>query len=205
MISRRDYVSKPIEQSELFNAIARACGHDDLVPEAVDITDDTLDDGGHEELDEAANDALESLLGELGEIVPSEPLEDTDVQQSADAEAARHEGAAETTPLFDEEALDQLRGAIGDDVFHQMLKLVPGESARLLSDIQWALGKGDLSTAQQHAHSLRGMASNYAAARIAALAREIQDETPTLEAARDKIRNLERAIEETQEWVENCA
>ena len=81
-----DYVSKPIEPTALFKAIARACGHDDVVPEAV----------------------------------------------------------------------DQLLGAIGDEIFQKALGLLPGESERLLADIQWALRKGDLSTARQHAHSLKG-------------------------------------------------
>jgi signal transduction histidine kinase/DNA-binding NarL/FixJ family response regulator len=81
-----DYVSKPIEPTALFKAIARACGHEDVVPEAV----------------------------------------------------------------------DQLLGAIGDEIFQKALGLLPGESERLLADIQWALRKGDLSTARQHAHSLKG-------------------------------------------------
>lgn len=86
-----------------------------------------------------------------------------------------------------------------------MLKLVPGESARLLSDIQWALGKGDLSTARQYAHSLRGMAGNYAATRIAAVAGEFDFETQTLDAAKEKTTALEQAIEETRHWIEESA
>ena len=86
-----------------------------------------------------------------------------------------------------------------------MLKLVPGESARLLSDIQWALGTGDLSTARQYAHSLKGMAGNYAAARIAAAAREFDLETQTLDAAKEKTAALEQAIDETRQWIEQSA
>jgi hypothetical protein len=41
----------------------------------------------------------------------------------------------------------------------------------------------DLSTAQQYADSLEGMASNYAATRIAAVAREFEFETQTLNVA----------------------
>ncbi len=82
-----------------------------------------------------------------------------------------------------------------------MLKLVPGESDRLLSEIQWALGKGDLSTARQYAHSLKGMAGNYAATRIAAAAHAFEIEALTLDAARKKTSGLERVIEETQQWL----
>ncbi len=199
-----DYVSKPIEQAELFKAIARACGQGDVVPEAVTV-DDIPDGGGHEELDAAATDALQSLLDDLGDITPPGAPEDEEAQPSEDAESVCHEGDAETVPLFDEEALDQLRGAIGDEVFHQMLKLVPGESERLLSDIQRALGEGDLATARQYAHSLKGMASNYAATRIAAVAREFEFEAQTLDAAREKTASVERAIEETQQWLDKSA
>ena len=86
-----------------------------------------------------------------------------------------------------------------------MLKLVPGESARLLSDIQWALGKGDLTTARQYAHSLKGMAGNYAATRIAAVAREFDFETQSLDAAKEKTAALEQVIVETRQWIEESA
>ncbi len=86
-----------------------------------------------------------------------------------------------------------------------MLKLVPGESERLLSDIQRALGRGDLATARQHAHSLKGMASNYAATRIATVARELEFEAQTLDAAWEKTASVERAIEETQQWLDKSA
>ncbi len=199
-----DYVSKPLEPAALFEAIARPCGHGDVVPEAVTV-DDIPDGGGHEELDAAATEALRSLLDGLGDIALSGAPEDEAAQPNLEAETSDRTFDTETVPLFDEEALDQLRGAMGGEVFHQMLKLVPGESARLLSDIQWALGKGDLPTARQYAHSLRGMAGNYAATRIAAVAGEFDFETQTLDAAKEKTTALEQAIEETRHWIEESA
>ena len=224
-----DYVSKPLEPAALFEAIARACGRGDVVPEAVtvdDIPDGSgpdgggpdgggpdgggpdgggPDGGGHEELNAAATHALRSLLDGLGDIALSGAPEDEGAQPGLEAETSGGTFDTETVPLFDEEALDQLRGAMGHEVFHQMLKLVPGESVRLLSDIQWAMGKGDLSTARQYAHSLRGMAGNYAATRIAAVAREFDFETQTLDAAKEKTTALEQAIEETRQWIEESA
>ncbi len=155
-----------------------------MVPEAV-TGDDIPDGGGHEELDAAATDALQSLLDGLGDIALSGAPEDEEAQPKLADETSGGTFDTETIPLFDEEALDQLRSAIGDEVYLQMLKLVPGESTRLLSDIQWALGAGDLSTARRYAHDLMGMAGNY--------------------AARKKSAGLERAIEETQRWLEKSA
>ncbi len=159
----------------------------------------------HEELDATATDALQSLLGGLGDIAPSGAPEDGEAQPKLADETSGGAFDTETVPLFDEEALDPLRGAMGGEVFHQMLKLVPGESARLLSDIQWVLGKGDLTTARQYAHSLEGMAGNYAATRIAAAAREFDFETQSLDAAKEKSAALEQVIEETRQWIEESA
>jgi CheY-like chemotaxis protein/HPt (histidine-containing phosphotransfer) domain-containing protein len=199
-----DYVSKPIDQAELFRAIARACGRGEVVPEDPPV-DDLPVGGGPEEFETATSDAQQSLPDELGDIAPAEALRDEEAKPSADAGPASHEGAAETVPLIDEEALAQLRVAMGDGFFQKMLNLVPGETEKLLGDIQWALCKGDLATARRHAHSLKGVASNCAATRIAALAHQFQDDMPTLEEARDKIPNLERAIEETQQWLDKSA
>ncbi len=200
-----DYVSKPIEPKALFEAIARVCGHGEPAPEARDMADIVPDGGGNEEPDHAAADALQSLLDDLGDMAPSTAPTDTPTPASPEDEASDNTHDAEAVPLFDEEALDQLRSSIGEEVFQKILDLVPGESARLLSDIQWALGKGDLSTARQYVHSLKGMAGNYAATRIAAVAREFECEAQTLDAARKKSASLERVIEETQQWLEDSA
>ncbi len=200
-----DYVSKPIEPTTLFEAIARTCGHGNVVPEARDTVDDNPDRGGHEELDAAATEVGQALLGASEQMMPCGAPEVEEARPELEDENLGNTFDAEAVPLFDEEVLDQLRGAIGYEVFQRMLILVPGESERLLSDIQWALGKGDLTTARQYAHSLKGMAGNYAATRIATVAREFEIEAQTLDAAREKTAGLERAIEETQQWLEKFA
>lgn len=119
-----DYGSKPIDQVELFKAIARACGHGDVVPEAVDTVDGILDDGGHEELDAAATGTLRSLLDGLGDITPSGVPEDEEAQLELEGETSGGTFDTEAVPLYDEKALDRQRDAIGDEVYHQMLQLV---------------------------------------------------------------------------------
>ncbi len=83
-VGMNDYVSKPIEPAALFAAIARACGQGVVVPEAVATADDGHAGGDHEELDTAATDALQSVLGELGEITPSGAPGDEEAQPSPD-------------------------------------------------------------------------------------------------------------------------
>ena len=75
------------------------------------------DGGGHEELDAAATDALQSLLDSLGEITPSGVPGDEEAQPKLADETSGGAFDTETVPLFDEEALDPLRGAMGAKFF----------------------------------------------------------------------------------------
>ncbi len=104
-------------------------------------------------------------------------------------------------PLFDEEALGRLREALGQDDLGQMLQAVPGESERLLNAIQNALTAGDLEAARRFAHSLKGMAGNFAASRIEAVARMIEVKTNSIGTAEAETANLERAIRQTEIWL----
>ncbi len=72
-----DYISKPIEPKALFEAIARVCGHGEPAPGARDLMDIVPDGGSNEELDDAATDALQSLLEDLEGIAPSGVPSDT--------------------------------------------------------------------------------------------------------------------------------
>ena len=149
-----------------------------------------LDDCGNEEPNPAAADALQSLMEDLEDMAPSGVQSGTPKQAPAGA-----------VPLFDAEALDQLRSTIGAEAFQRLLNLVPKDSAKLLNYIQRAISAGDLPAARRYAHSLQGMAGNFAATRIAAVARELEVEVQTLDAARETSAHLERAIEETQQWI----
>jgi HPt (histidine-containing phosphotransfer) domain-containing protein len=70
---------------------------------------------------------------------------------------------------------------------------------------QDALTKGDLDDARKAAHDLKGMAGNFCATRIAAIAKVIETESPTIGAAACEIENLELAIEQTQQWIQKSA
>jgi CheY-like chemotaxis protein/HPt (histidine-containing phosphotransfer) domain-containing protein len=188
-----DYVSKPIEPTALFQAIARVCGYCGPEPVESEMVDATPGGEGHAEPDPAADDALQSLLEDLENRTPSGCSNDL-TPESAEL--------AKIVPLFDTEAQDQLRVAMGAEAFGKMLGTVTGESEKLLHDIQRALGVNDLPAARRSAHTLMGMASNCAATRIAAVARELEVEVQTLAAAHEKTVTLKLAIEETRQWLE---
>ena len=80
-----------------------------------------------------------------------------------------------------------------------------GECGVWLAKIKEALASGDLEAARLAAHGLRGMAGNFAALRIAAIAGQIEFESQTVEEAEWKSSKLETAIRDTRCWMENAA
>jgi PAS domain S-box-containing protein len=106
------------------------------------------------------------------------------------------------TPLMDEGRLAELKDAIGEAKLHAYLADLTGESNQLLRDIQGALAAGELEQAQKAAHDLKGMAGNFCATRIAAIAKEIETGATSIEAAERESENLKLAIEQTRMRLE---
>ncbi len=162
-----DYVSKPIETSELQAAIARTCGR---------RSGGTL----------------------LGLTTPKESQEALD-SVGLDRPAAPGD---ENPPLVDSAKLAHLHDTIDKDAFHRLMCTLPNEYGAALAQIKAALEADDLKAAQDAAHSLRGMAGNFAAERIAALAHQIEFEARTVEEAQGRTARMETAIEQTRAWME---
>lgn len=110
-----------------------------------------------------------------------------------------------TEPIFDQATLADLRENVGDEPLQVLLSLLPNEGETCLNEIKSALGRGDLETARQFAHRLKGVASNIGAARLAALARELEQEAETLEAAEQRVTGLDTALEQTREALSKVA
>lgn len=105
------------------------------------------------------------------------------------------------TPVFDLVRLASLREAVGDESLQSMMSCVPDEATALLKQIQDALAANDLETARQAAHTLKGMASNLGAERVAVMARQFEQEAVSVEAASEDIGHLELAVSETGDWI----
>ena len=118
---------------------------------------------------------------------------------------ASDDHTADVTPLFDKGRLNALRDAIGEEKLQTFLADLSSESNKLLRNIQDALAAGELETARKAAHDLKGMAGNFCATRVAAIAKEIETEAPTIEAAERESDNLKLAIEQTRQWLEKSA
>jgi signal transduction histidine kinase/CheY-like chemotaxis protein/HPt (histidine-containing phosphotransfer) domain-containing protein len=79
----------------------------------------------------------------------------------------------------------------------EALSCLPDESARSLHEIKAAIASGDLTEAKRIAHRLKGMANNLGARRLAAIARSIEVDAPTVAVAAAKLGALEVATSET--------
>ncbi len=194
-----DYVAKPIDPAALFAAIGRVrarqsqgtAGRKAFAPL-----------GGRAKLRNAA--AIDALEPEAEDMRESEPFggdPGSAAQQSSGDAASNCATERKTVPLFDRDALAQLRDKVGEDSLRALLGEIPEESGRLLKSIQEALSTGDLADARRSAHSLGGMAGNYGATRIAAAAREIEIEARSRAVAPERLACLAQAIEQTEAWI----
>lgn len=141
----------------------------------------------HGALRDADTQSDSAVCVELGKANQGEVADGTDYQ----------------TPVFDLDRIASLREAVGDDVFQAMIERIPSESASLLREIQEALAAGDLEIAQRAAHSLKGLASNLGAERLAGVARCVELEADSVEAASNEVERLESAVCETRDWIES--
>ena len=99
-------------------------------------------------------------------------------------------------PIFDDATLSTLRDALQDDL-REVMASIPPEAVRALDLIKAAIVAEDLDAARAAAHSLTGMALNFGATRIAAIAGRIALNSPDVGTVERHVGPLERAIGET--------
>lgn len=80
----------------------------------------------------------------------------------------------EAEPLFENDQLELLRDALGEEEFSTMLLQLPEAAVQSLDAIRAALASGDLGETRKAAHVLKGFASSLGAARLSSIAREIE-------------------------------
>ena len=96
-------------------------------------------------------------------------------------------------PLLDRVKLAELRLALGGEALDGMLNLLPETALRELTAIRSALQAGRPKELRQAAHTLSGLAANFGAPRMAAIARAINDSP----ADTDKVAALLPLLETT--------
>jgi HPt (histidine-containing phosphotransfer) domain-containing protein len=119
---------------------------------------------------------------------------------SADETEAAHEHhAAEFTnaPLLDPEQIELLRQAMGPEDLGAMLAELPQHALQSLDAIKAALAADDRDQTRRAAHVLKGFAGSFGAARLAAVARDMELECPSVKALRQCMPALVETIEAT--------
>jgi histidine phosphotransfer protein HptB len=123
--------------------------------------------------------------------------------------AGRHHPESHATvpaiALFDTAKLAELRESFGKEDLRVALSCIPDEGAKCLNEMKAAIGAGDLDAARRAAHSLKGMAGNFGATRLAAISRRIELDAPAIEVVADEIDELERTLDETRAGIGKVA
>ena len=91
---------------------------------------------------------------------------------------------------------------MGGEAIDALIRSIPDESAKLLTEIKEALARDDLEAAHRSAHSLKGLAGNFAADRISEAARDIEQNAVSVVAASRMVPDLDRAIARTRGWLD---
>jgi signal transduction histidine kinase/CheY-like chemotaxis protein/HPt (histidine-containing phosphotransfer) domain-containing protein len=169
-----DYVTKPIERSLLFAAMARVLSY-------------AASPAG------AGTDEATGARTPIENTSPDEP-------GAAEVESDRPHNATRDRiiPLFDEAKLRELRKAFGETDFLVALGCIPDEGAKCLNQIKAAIGTGDLDAARKAAHSLKGMAGNFGAIRLATVSRRIELDATAIEFVAENIKELEETLNDTR-------
>jgi HPt (histidine-containing phosphotransfer) domain-containing protein len=102
-----------------------------------------------------------------------------------------------TGPLFDEAQIGLLRDAIGSEDLLLMLRDLPPAAKKSLDEIVDAVNVGDIEAARRSAHSLKGCASSFGAARLASFAAEIELELPSVGAIHRRLPALTECLRQT--------
>jgi signal transduction histidine kinase/CheY-like chemotaxis protein/HPt (histidine-containing phosphotransfer) domain-containing protein len=174
-----DYVTKPIERSALLAAMARV----------VTMTAPS----GEEAPGLGAASAPQQAAGS-----PAHPPG----TGGAPADGVEE---APVVPLFDADKLAQLRESFGEEDFRIALSCMPDEGAKCLNLIKAAIAAGDLDAARKAAHSLKGMAGNFGATRLAAISRRLELEAPAIEVVAETVPELEQTLDETRAGIGKVA
>ncbi|KAA0572132.1 ATP-binding protein [Azospirillum sp. Sh1] len=114
-------------------------------------------------------------------------------------------GQFSSLPLVDRVKLAELRLALGGEALDGMLLLLPETALRELTAIRSALQAGRPKELRQAAHTLAGLAANFGAPRMAAIARAINDSPADTEKVAALLPLLETTVAATSSLVREPA
>jgi HPt (histidine-containing phosphotransfer) domain-containing protein len=108
-------------------------------------------------------------------------------------------------PLFDAAQIALLRDAVGEEDLRAMLSELPSTAEQACQNIRTALVSDDLEEARRLAHALKGVASSFAAARLAAIAHEFELEASSIASMMQRMPDLENTVAQTVAGLADAA
>ena len=100
-------------------------------------------------------------------------------------------------PLFDVAQIALLRDALGEEDLRGLLSELPSAAGQAFDQIGAALASNDPEEVRREAHALKGVASSFGAARLAAIARELELEAASIALMLQLMPALANAIDDT--------
>jgi histidine phosphotransfer protein HptB len=100
-------------------------------------------------------------------------------------------------PLFDMAQIALLRDALGEEDLRAMLSELPNAAGQACHKIRAALASNDLEEVRRLSHTLKGFASSFGAARLAAIACEFELEATSIASMMQRMPVFADAIDET--------
>ncbi|GHD57429.1 hypothetical protein GCM10017083_38920 [Thalassobaculum fulvum] len=107
------------------------------------------------------------------------------------------EATLEVLPVFDRARVEDGLGVLPPQRVASMLAMLPSEIERRLGEYRSALEAEDLPTARRAAHTLKGLAANFGAARLEAVSRAAEAACGSLGSARAAVPLIEEAVRAT--------
>ncbi len=102
------------------------------------------------------------------------------------------------TAVFDTNRIAELRTFLDDGRFHALMSGLPREIARHMTRLQAAMATENSEESRAALHGLKGVAANFAAERLAAAARRLEQDSAGPVANRAALSQLLQAIAETE-------
>jgi HPt (histidine-containing phosphotransfer) domain-containing protein len=107
------------------------------------------------------------------------------------------QGGLLDVPLFDAAQIASLCDALGEEDLRDMLLDFPDAATEAFQNVATAVRSSDLEGARHLAHTLKGLASSFGAARLAEIARELELEAPSIVSMMQRMPVLTDAIDAT--------
>ena len=110
----------------------------------------------------------------------------------------RNERPKSNVALFDKGRISEMKAFLDDDKFYALMSSLPREIGKHMARLRSAIAAGSTDECRAALHGLKGLATNFAAERLAATARRLEQDGASVNATQIELPQLLLAIAETE-------